>query len=140
MNKKINLTITDSKNTINGFEDLHINQLDSLFSCSVDVIYCSIFNVFNSENVYQVLDAIIEKLRPNGQLILNIWSLKKLAKLYVSDNISDADFFNNVKASNNSVSYTDIIRHISSSNISSVVDVKKDDLVTFLTISKNKAQ
>jgi hypothetical protein len=140
MNKKINLTITDSKNTINGFEDLHINQLDSLFSCSVDMIYCSIFNVFHSANVYQVLDAIIEKLRPNGQLILNIWSLKKLAKLYVSDNISDADFFNNVKASNNSVSYTDIIKHISSSNISSVVDVKKDDLVTFLTISKNKAQ
>jgi hypothetical protein len=104
------------------------------------MIYCSIFNVFSPANIYQILDAIIEKLRPNGQLILNVWNLKKLATMYISGNISDEDFFNNVKLSNNSVSYTDIIKHISSSNISSIIDVKKDDLVTFLTISKNKVQ
>ena len=50
MNKKINLTITNSKNTINGFEDLHINELDSLFSCSVDMIYCRSIDCFECSN------------------------------------------------------------------------------------------
>jgi len=140
MNKKINLTINNNSNTIQGFSDLHINELDTLFSCSVDMIYCNIFNVFNNDNAYQILDAIIEKLRPGGQLVINVLNLKRLATLFVSGGLSDTDFFNTVRTSNNSLSYTEMIKHVTKNNVASVIDVKKDNLVTFLTISKNKPQ
>lgn len=138
MNKKINLTISDSANKLDGFDNLHVNELDSVFSCSLDMVYCSIFNIFTNDNAYQALDAILEKLRPGGQLIISVFNIKRLAALYLSGSISDNDFFNNIKSSNNSIQYAEVIKHIISTGSSSIIDVKKDELITFLTVSKDR--
>jgi len=138
MNKKIFLAITASDNTIamDGFQTISINQLQEIFPCSIDIIYCASFSILSNEVAYNVLSAILEKIKPNGQLTLNILDTKKICQSYVNANMEEKIFFDYIKQINNSINYMDIMSYCQSNQKSKVVDLKKNSLVSSITIVK----
>lgn len=138
MSKKINLVLGQG-NKIDGLENIDINDLNKIFSCSIDMIYCSILNAFNPDNVNDILTLIIDKLKPQGQLLLIVQNIRGLAEKFLDGAISDQDFFSMVKSINNSTGYKDIITYcMQNQNSIIVTDVKKEELVSFVTLTKNR--
>lgn len=139
MSKKINLTVGNPQNANSlapDIQNFNVEQLSTLFSCSVDMIYCTIFNMFDETNVYQALDAILDKIKPGGSLLITVPNLKRIAKLFVDGVIPNKDFFQNIRSINNSVSYNDIIQYCKQKNNIIIADLKKEETISFITINK----
>lgn len=138
MNKKIFLAITptDTANNMNGFHTININQLQEIFPCSVDLMYCNSFNILSNDMASNVLAAILEKIKPGGQLILNLLDVKKICQTYINANMDEKTFFEYIKQINNSINYMDLMSYCQSNNNCKVVDLKKNVLMSVATIAK----
>jgi hypothetical protein len=138
MNKKIFLAITTSDNAIamDGFQTININQLQEIFACSVDVIYCGSFSILPNDTAYNVLSNVLEKIKPNGQLVLNILDTKRICQAYINGNMEEKVFFDYMKQIHNSINYMDIMSYCQSNQKAKVVDLKKNTLVSSITIVK----
>lgn len=139
MSKKINLVVGNNQNSnvlSQDIQNLNVDELGSLFSCSIDIMYCTIFNMFDESNVYQALDTIADKIKPGGSLLLTVPNLKRITKLFIDGAISNKDFFQNIRAIHNSVSYNDIIQYCKQKTNLIISDLKKENTVSFITINK----
>ena len=138
MNKRIFLAITqqDTATQMDGFQTVNINQLQDIFSCSVEIIYCNSFSILSNDMVYNVLGAILEKIKPGGQLILNIFDIKKICQTYINANMDEKTFFEYIKQINNSVNYMDIMSYCQSNQSYKIVDLKKNTLMSLVTVAK----
>jgi hypothetical protein len=48
----------------------------------------------------------------------------------------DKDFFQNIRSINNTISYNDIIKYCKQKNNLVVADLKKEEILSFITINK----
>jgi len=139
MSKKINLVTGNQQSSQPlgpGIDNFNVEHLGSLFSCSIDAVYCYMFNLFDETNAYNALDTILDKIKPGGALLLSIPNLKRIAKLFIDGTMPDKDFFQNIRSINNTISYNDIIKYCKQKNNLVVADLKKEEIVSFITINK----
>jgi hypothetical protein len=94
------------------------------------------FNLFDETNAYNALDTILDKIKPGGALLLSIPNLKRIAKLFIDGTMPDKDFFQNIRSINNTISYNDIIKYCKQKNNLVVADLKKEEILSFITINK----
>ncbi len=77
---------TDKPNVV------HINNLSSLVNYSCDSISIDILEFLQEKDHEQIIKYLLEKLRPNGKLIITINNAKNIAKDYAEAAISSGDF------------------------------------------------
>lgn len=89
MKRNISITIEPKTNQSNA---VHINNLSSIINYSCDSISIDILEFLQEKDHAQIIKYLLEKLRPNGRLIVTINNAKNIAKNYLESVISSKDF------------------------------------------------
>jgi len=137
MSKNINIVLQNTNSTLAGFENVLIDQISSVYSFSCDIINCSFASFFDHSKFWIIIDILIDKLKPGGQLIINLYDSQRIAALYANNQIKNSDYLALIKNINNCISLSDIIDFISNKKDISLIDTKKDQLITNISIIKN---
>lgn len=137
MNRKINLIINDTQQ-IKDLENIHVNQLDSVFSYSCELLVCKIFNIFDNTIAKQALNALFDKIKPNGQLIIGTTNYRQLCADYLHKKINNQQFFAYIKATNNDLGIDDMMDLFASVPNASIVETKIDNYHNYITIIKTR--
>lgn len=137
MNRKVNLIIHESQN-IKDIENLPLNNLDSIYSYSCELLICKNFNIIDNSSAQQALNALFDKIRPQGQLIVGIIDYRQICTDYVHKKIDNQEFFAYIKNIHNYFNIDDIINYSESVSNSSIIEIKKDQYNTYITITKTK--
>jgi hypothetical protein len=137
MNKNVYLAIAPSDNSkqIANFDTVNINQINTIFPCSLDVLYIDSLNFLSNDNVKDLLESAIDKVKPKGHMIVQLLDLKKICSLYVNGNLEESKFLQYMKLINTSFNYMDIVAHSSNKNYQ-ISEIKKDTISSIITLSK----
>lgn len=138
MNKKIYIAIseTDATKSIEDFQTIKANEIQNLFSCSVDIIYVESFNLLPQNMSIPFFEQILDKIKPGGHCLIKLFDLKKICHLYVNSNMSEEEFFQYIKQINNYINYMHLFSYCNDKNYK-ISDVKKNDVTCLVSISKN---
>jgi|688.fasta_scaffold96036_3 hypothetical protein len=138
MNQKINLISSDLQK-IDSLENINIQNINNIFPYSCELLVCKYFNIFEEHDAEKALDLLIDKIRPNGQLIIGVASLNKICSDFLSKKINNKDFFDYIKNIHNHIGLDDILEYIDKNNHIDVIDINYDqEYIHFITITKNK--
>lgn len=137
MNKKIYIAIndTDMSKSIEDFQTMQANDIQNLFSCSIDMIYVESFNFLSQNIAVPFLETILDKIKPGGQCLIKLIDIKKICNLYSNGSISEEAFFQYIKQANNSINVMSILSYCNNKNYK-IIDTKKSELTTIVSISK----
>ena len=92
MSRNINICINKQLfQNINGFENIDINNLNSVVNYSTNTMLVDNFNLWETENFQDTLSLILNKIAVGGQMVLRFIDAKLLAKKYVENSINDQD-------------------------------------------------
>jgi predicted SAM-dependent methyltransferase len=114
MKRNIHLCNIHSKQ-VSDAEPVDISTISSVVNLSVDTIFCDSLESIAAEDLSKKFAEILNKIRPNGYLILNILDIKKLCAEYLQNTISNQIFLSLIKDKNN---------FISIDNVYSLIDTK----------------
>jgi hypothetical protein len=137
MNRKINLVLNESQN-IKDLENIPLNNLDSIFSYSCELLICKYFHIIENSVAEKALEALFDKIRPQGQLILGFIDYRELCYDYIHKKINNETFFANIRNIYNYFNTEDIIKYAESLQNAIVIETKTDQYNTFITITKTK--
>jgi hypothetical protein len=137
MSKNINVILQNMNANLIGFENVIIDQISSIYSFSCDTINCSIGSFFDHGKFWTIIEILIDKLKPNGQLIISLYDTRRIAALYTNNQIQSTDYLGLMKNINNCVSLSDFVEFSSNKKDIILADIKKDQLITNITIIKN---
>lgn len=138
MSKNINIVLHNTNTNLTGFENIIIDQISSVYSFSCDMVNCSIASFFDHAKFWTIIDILIDKLKPNGQLILSLYDTKRIATLYANNQIKNIEYLGLMKNINNCISLSDMVEFIGKKNELLLSDIKKDQLITNITILKKE--
>jgi hypothetical protein len=135
--KKINLIIeNEQNNTLNDFQNLNVEQLNALFPCSVSILYTGNINVIPAEHVQSLLDAIVDKVSPGGQIIFSLIDYKKTCYAYINGGIDENVFFSQIKKINNRINISDIVQYCQKIQKINLSETKKNNDTIIVTLTK----
>lgn len=137
MNRKVNL-ITHESQSINDIENLPMSNLDEVFSYSCELLVCKNFSLFDMSIAQKALDALLEKIRPQGQLILGVLNTRQLSLDYIHKKIDVSDFFGYMKNTHNYLNLDEIIRYIDSLSNMVVIETQYKDYYNYITITRTQ--
>lgn len=137
MNRKINLVYNESQN-IKELENVPINNVESIFSYSCEILICRSFNIFDESIAAQALSVLFDKIRPQGQLIIGVIDYKQLCYDYIHKKIDNIQFFSYMSTAHNHYGLEDVIEYFESLQNSIILDTKSDQYLNFITIVKTK--
>lgn len=137
MSKKINIVLQNGGSGLVDFENIHIDQISSVFSFSCDMINCSVASFFDQAKFWVIVDLLLDKLKPNGQLMLSLYDTKRLAFLYSNGQVNVSDYLGLTKSINNCISLPEVISFLSKKQDIVFVDTKRDQLIVNVTLAKS---
>jgi hypothetical protein len=137
MSKKINIVLQNGGSSLVDFENIHIDQISSIFSFSCDMINCSVASFFDQTKFWVIVDLLLDKLKPNGQLMLSLYDTKRLAFLYANGQVNVSDYLGLTKSINNCISLPEVISFLSKKQDIVFVDTKRDQLIVNITLAKS---
>lgn len=138
MNKNLNIILPGQTAGLDGYTNLEITNLQTVYSYSVDSIICSIISFLDEENFWPAIDIMIDKLKPGGQLMLSLYDSKRLAYLYGSSQIEDKYFIQLLKNINNTNCLSDFSGFLEQKTNIMLVEIKKDHIIDYITLSKKE--
>lgn len=113
MKRIIYITNDRVANGVPNTESVHIKDIGNIVNCSVDSIICYVLEFVLPQDFENHLKTMLEKLRPNGFLLIAFTDFKFLCSKYASNNISDSDFLQNSLNKTNIVSIDKILNCLS---------------------------
>lgn len=122
MKRIVYITNDKVSNGVPNTESIHIKDISKIINCSVDSIICYVLEFVPAQEFNDSLKNLLEKLRPNGFLLVAFTDFKFLCSKYASNNISDNDFLQNALNKINIVSIDKIISCLSPKYTISRVD------------------
>lgn len=135
--KKINLIIDSSQNNnLNDFQNLNVEQLNTLFPCSVSMLYTGNINIVPNEHVQSLLDAIVDKVSPGGQIIFSLINYKKTCYAYINGGIDENTFLSQIKKINNHINIMDIVQYCQKTQKINLSETKKNGDIITVTLTK----
>lgn len=138
MSKNINIILQNMNANLVGFENIPIDHISSIYSFSCDIINCSIASFFDHNKFWTIIEILIDKLKPHGQLSISIYDTQRIASLYINNQIQSSDYLGLMKNINNCISLSDFIEFSSKKQDIVLADIKKDNLITNIIIIKNQ--
>lgn len=138
MNRKVNLISNDSQK-LNGLDNINIQELNNIFPYSCELVVCKYFNIFEESDAEKALEVLIDKVRPQGQLILGFIDLSKICNDLLNKKIDNKEFFDFMKNIHNHFGLDDMIEYIEKNNNIQLIDTNyNQQYINFITISKSK--
>lgn len=135
--KKINLIIdSEQNNTLNDFQNLSIEKLNTIFPCSVSILYTGNINIVPHDHVQSLLDAMVDKVSPGGQIIFSLVNYKKTCYSYINGSIDENTFFNQIKKINNRMNIIDVAHYCQKIQKVNLSETKKDNDIITVTLTK----
>lgn len=137
MNRKINLIINDAQK-LEELENIKVQEMGNIFPYSCELLVCKYFNIFEETEASQALSALVEKIRPQGQLILGVIDLYKICNDLINKKINNVTFFDFVKNIHNHFSLDDMLEYADQNKNIYILDINySQEYITFVTITKN---
>lgn len=137
MNRKINFIIHESQK-LDGVENILIENMDNVYPYSCDLLLCKYFNIFEEKDWSQALETLIEKIRPNGQLVIGVADLYEICSDYLNRQLSNKEFFDLIKNVHNHCGIDDLIEIFNSSKHILILETNNQTYINYITITKNK--
>jgi hypothetical protein len=111
------------------FQNISVNQLQSLVNSSIDHIYIHNLNRYSKEEIAKIIEISLTKIRPQGFLSINIANYSHICKLYSENIINDDKLVKYIKNCN-AVCSIDFIKELLSSLRMSIVQINySEDLL-----------
>lgn len=137
MNRKVNLIFNESQN-LNDIENIPMSNLDSIFSYSCELLVCKNFSLFDMSIAHKALDALLEKIRPQGQLIVGVLNNRQLCLDFIHKKIDTETFFGHIKNAYNFLDLDEIIKYIEPISNLVVLETQYKDYYNYITITKTQ--
>lgn len=122
MKRVIYITNDRVSNGVPNTESVHIKDIKNMVNCSIDSIICYVMEFIAPQEFNDCLKILLDKLRPNGFLLIAFTDFKFLCGKYAANNISDNDFLQNSLNKTNIVSMDKIVNCLSPKYVISRVD------------------
>jgi len=78
--------------TIDGFDSVDINNLDSIINYSVNALLIDYLNLIENNSIPRLLENIFQKMAVGGQMVIRFIDAKILAKKFAENLISEDQF------------------------------------------------
>lgn len=139
MNRKINLVYEDKEDKVDQLENIPIAELDRVFPYSCEILVCKYFNIFEEHQAAQALSVLLDKIRPQGQLIIGVIDLVGLCEDFLNKKITTLDFFAGIKYCHNPMGLDDIMDYTNKNNNFSILEiVNHNNYIHFITLTKKQ--
>lgn len=132
MNRTINIVSDIARVQIPNADSIDLSKIDSIINCSIDTIFLYIVEYIKPEHVKHILLSLLEKLRPEGNIIIRFADLKKICELYNKNEITDGEFFAYVQNKNNILSIDFIMTIISDKFVITKIDYIDNHIITII--------
>jgi predicted SAM-dependent methyltransferase len=136
MKRNIHLCNIYSKQVADA-EPVDISTLSSVVNLSVDTIFCDALESIAAEDLSKKFTEILNKIRPNGYLILNILDIKKLCAEFLQNIISNQIFLSSIKDKNNFISIDNIYSLIDAKSFQ-IMKIDTDQNIISVVIQRTK--
>jgi predicted SAM-dependent methyltransferase len=136
MKRNIHLCNIHSKQVPDA-EPIDISTISSIVNLSVDTIFCDSLESIAAEDLSKKFVEILNKVRPNGYLILNILDIKKLCAEYLQNTISNGIFLSLIKDKNNFISIDSIYSLIDTKSFQ-IMKIDTDQNTISVVIQRTK--
>lgn len=137
MNRKVNLIANESQ-SIKDIENLPMSNLDIVFSYSCELLLCKNFSLFDMSIAQKALDTLLEKIRPQGQLVLGVLNIRQLSLDYIHKKINISDFFGYMKNTYNYLDLDEIIHYVDSLSNMTIIETQYKDYYNYITITRTQ--
>jgi hypothetical protein len=135
MSRNINICINKQLfQNINGFENIDINNLNSLINYSVNTILLDNLNLLETDNFQEVIGSIFNKVAVGGQMVIRFIDAKLLAKKYVENLIDDKDFIVYISAIKSILTVENICSYLDANFVVDGID--QSDFNTMIKIMR----
>lgn len=104
MKRNICIVNDNSNNLTSSIESVHISNIQNLINCSVDYIVCYVLEYIDPNQCDATIRLLLEKLRPNGYMLIAFTDFKFLCEKYSKSQLSDKDFLQNALGKTNILS------------------------------------
>ena len=136
MNRKINLIYNDN-DKIEGLENVPMSDISQVFPYSCEILVCRHFNIFEQHQSEEAMNALLEKIKPNGQLVIGVVDLSNICEDYINKKIKSTLFFDYIKHCRNPIGVDDVIEYVQLNNQYFIVEiVTQQNYIHFITLSK----
>lgn len=136
MKRNIHLCNIYSKK-VSDAEPVDISNISSVVNLSVDTIFCDSLESIAAEELPKKFVEILNKIRPQGYLVLNILDIKKLCGEYLQNTITNLIFLSSIKDKNNFINIDDIYALIDTKNFQ-IMKIDTDQNNISLVIQRTK--
>jgi predicted SAM-dependent methyltransferase len=92
MKRTINVFTDAARVHIPNTDAVDISRLEGVINCSIDTIFNYILEYISPEHLTSIMDLLLDKLRPEGNLIIRFANITKICETYTKNEISDKDF------------------------------------------------
>lgn len=96
MSRNINLYNSQTEQNLDGFQNMPLSKLDEIVNYSVDILYYKDVNQLESDKKNTTLEAILQKIRVGGRLVLKFVDSKIVSKMYWDNQISPQAFIDKI--------------------------------------------
>jgi len=109
MKRTINIFTDIARVHIPNTDSVDLSRINDIVNCSTDTIFSYILEYVGPEHLVKIISLLLEKLRPEGNLILRFANIKKICELYVKNEITDKDLLTFVENKKNILSIDQIM-------------------------------
>jgi hypothetical protein len=102
----------------------------------VSILYTGNINVIPSEHVQSLLDAMVDKVSPGGQIVFGLINYKKTCYAYINGGIDENAFFAQIKKINNRINIVDIAQYCQKTQKINLSEAKKNNDIITVTLTK----
>lgn len=134
--KKINLILDNSNGPLDDFDNITLNQIDTLFSCSVGLLVTGNLSSLPQQTALNTLHNLLDKLIPGGSIIFTVTNYKRTCYEYLQGNLNENQFFTTIKQINNSLNIADFTSYCNDTKLAKITEIKTDNDSITITLTK----
>lgn len=92
MSRLINVYHSGRKNLLENYNNIDISDIGNIINHSSDLIRFDHLQLFEQKIAAQILSILINKLKLNGTLVISLFNIKNISRLYADLVLSDEQF------------------------------------------------
>jgi len=136
MKRNIHLCNIHSKKILDA-ELIDISAVSSVVNLSVDTVFCDCLESIAEDQFSKIFLEILNKIRPNGYLVLSILDIKKLCGEYLQNIITNQMFLSSIKDKNNFIGIDNIYALIDTKSFQ-IMKIDTDQNTISIVIQRTK--
>lgn len=118
--------------SINGFDSVDINNLDTVVNYSVNALLVDYLNLIDNNTIPILWEALCQKMSVGGQMVVRFIDARMLAKKFTDNIISEEQFAENISILKSILTVEKIYNMIGSDFIINNID--QSDIYTTIKI------